>query len=234
MGAALPKQFLPLGHHQTVLGAALTRFADLPGLQGVVLAVNPDALPDADDEGAEQRAGIPKDLFSDSLPLFWVAGGAERDDSVLAALRFLDQALGIAADAWVLVHDAARPCVRAADIQALLNARGESPDGALLAAPVRDTLKRASGAIPATVVQTVSRAELYHALTPQAFPLGLLLSALTQAIAAGATITDESSAVEWLGFSPRLIIGHADNVKITQPEDLALAQFILQAQLPLD
>ena len=124
---------------------------------------------------------------------------------------------------------------------ALLHVLTEAPDGALLAVPVRDTLKRAhahaEGCLPRgdacslTVAHTVPRAAMYHALTPQAFPLGRLLKVLVQAVAAGVAVTDESSAMEWAGGMPRLVLGHADNLKITQPEDLSLARLILQAQL---
>ncbi len=199
-------------------------------------------------QDAAAWAGLSEASQLGGIPLHWVAGGAERVDSVCAALHYLQCTLGVDESASVLVHDAARPCVRSQDVLALLNALPDAPDGALLAVPVRDTLKRAAvcaavradthaegcteggAAESLTVAETVSRAALYHALTPQAFPLGRLLRVLRQAVAAGVVVTDESSAMEWSGGSPRLVLGHADNLKITQPEDLPLARMILQAQ----
>lgn len=235
LGSVVPKQFLPLGE-QTVLAMTLSRFVRLPGLQGVVLAVSAEGVPQADQLGAAAWAGLTDAQQFEKIPLYWVAGGAERVDSVCAALDFLRGALGIDDAAWVLVHDAARPCVRSADVLALLQALPNAPAGALLAVPVRDTLKRAQASSSETpgatlaVAETVSRTDLYHALTPQAFPLARLRQVLGQAVAAGVSVTDESSAIEWSGYCPRLVLGHADNLKITQPEDLPLARWILQAQ----
>ncbi len=230
MGGGLPKQFLPLGSH-TVLATTVSRFVDLPGLKGIVLAVSPEMVPRPGQAGAAAWAG--RSLLEPAHPpLYWVAGGGERVDSVLSALRFLRQEIGAAGNDWVLVHDAARPCVRPIDVQALLRALPQAPSGALLAAPVRDTIKRAgvAGDSAVTVAQTVSREGLYHALTPQAFRLDGLLDALDRAVAAGVAVTDEASAIEWAGGAPVLVVGHGDNLKITQPEDLLLARLILQAQ----
>ena len=152
-----------------------------------------------------------------------VTGGAERCHSVLNGLEALRQHADLTD--WVLVHDAARPCLAVADLDRLMNELADDPVGGLLAAPVRDTLKQADSA--GRVATTVDRSRLWHALTPQMFRLGRLRDALNAALARGLLVTDEAGAMEAAGFAPRLIEGRADNVKITRPEDLALAEFYL-------
>jgi 2-C-methyl-D-erythritol 4-phosphate cytidylyltransferase len=128
----------------------------------------------------------------------------------------------------VLVHDAARPCVRLIDIQKLITTLECHPVGGLLALPVRDTMKRATA--QNEIIETVNRTSLWHALTPQMFRLKVLTVALQQVLARGDLVTDESQAVEKLGHHPLLIEGHADNIKITHPQDLELATLYLEQQ----
>lgn len=216
MGADQPKQHLKLDQ-RTLVEVTLSRFIGLPGLKGAVLALA------ADDEWT------PKLLSSFSaFPLHFTAGGATRSDSVLAALNYLSGKLAIDLRTWVLVHDAARPCVRPGDVRLLLEAVHGSAVGGLLALPVRDTLKQADE--QNGVSMTVSRDGVFHALTPQAFRLGPLAAAMTQAQQGDVTLTDESSAMEHVGMKPLLVKGHADNLKVTHPDDLPLARLILQAQ----
>ncbi|WP_282097217.1 2-C-methyl-D-erythritol 4-phosphate cytidylyltransferase [Guyparkeria sp. SB14A] len=132
---------------------------------------------------------------------------------------------------WVMVHDAARPCVAPGDLERLLDA-ARYPEGALLTAPVRDTIKRVDA--DGRVTGTVDRRILRHALTPQMFPVGVLLEAIEQGLVAGAEITDEASAVERLGLAPRVVDSATDNLKITHPEDLGIARSILRRQGVLD
>jgi 2-C-methyl-D-erythritol 4-phosphate cytidylyltransferase len=142
-------------------------------------------------------------------------------------LKGLEALDGLAQDDdWVLVHDIARPCVRLSDIERLVTAVRQHPVGGLLASPVRDTMKRADRS--GTVVGTVDREGLWHALTPQMFRYGLLRRALNEGIANGLAMTDESSAIEAFGQAPLLVEGAADNIKITHPQDLALAALFLQ------
>ncbi|MBZ9566167.1 2-C-methyl-D-erythritol 4-phosphate cytidylyltransferase [Modicisalibacter tunisiensis] len=155
-----------------------------------------------------------------------VEGGAERADSVVNALDALAEEA--ANDDLVLVHDVARPCVHPADLARLREALVGEPVGALLASPVADTMKRADAA--GRIVATEPRDGLWHALTPQGFRYGLLCRALHHARATGVAVTDEASAVEALDLAPRLVAGRRDNLKITHPEDLALAAQILAAQ----
>jgi 2-C-methyl-D-erythritol 4-phosphate cytidylyltransferase len=144
-------------------------------------------------------------------------------------LNALDALAGQASpDDWVLVHDAARPCLRLGDLERLIGELELDPVGGLLGVAVRDTMKRADGA--ARVIATVDRSDLWHAYTPQMFRLGVVAAALREAIASGALVTDEAAAMERLGHRPRLVEGHGDNIKITRPEDLPLARFHLEQQ----
>lgn len=154
-----------------------------------------------------------------------VLGGNERVDSVLAALNSITQP----EKTWALVHDAARPCVRVSDINKLINHCAQHHYGALLATPVRDTMKRAENK-STTVAYTENRENLWHALTPQLYPVEQLIQAINFAQQQGQAITDESSAIELFAGKSALIEACSDNIKITRPDDLALAEFILQKQ----
>jgi len=151
-----------------------------------------------------------------------VLGGTERADSVLAGLNALDAG----SDDWVMVHDIARPCVSAADIARLWQHCQATGHGALLARPLTDTIKRQQG----DQVTSLDRRQLWAAMTPQCFPVVALRDALKDALAAGATITDEASALERLGAPVDLVEGAADNIKLTRAEDLALVEFYLRQQ----
>lgn len=150
-----------------------------------------------------------------------VIGGVERADSVLSGLNILP------AQGRVLVHDAARPCLTSADLDKLINAQRDS-QGAILACEVRDTMKRSNS--DDMIECTVPREKLFHALTPQLFDLIELRQALSEALQQGHSITDEASAMEWANHPVQLIIGRSDNIKVTRPEDLALAQLFLAQQ----
>ena len=213
MATLVPKQYLELAG-STVLEHTLWRLAGHALIQKVVVAIG------AGDEYFENlRSRLPAKVSH-------VPGGAERCLSVLAALRALS--MQAAPDDWVLVHDAARPCVRVEDLDRMLETLGDSEVGGILAAPVRDTLKRCDA--DGVIIATVDRTPLWHALTPQMFRLGTLTRAIEAALADGVIVTDEAQAIERIGLTPRVVAGHADNLKITHPEDLALAALILAAQ----
>lgn len=213
-GGAVAKQYLQL-QGRPVLAHALQPFLGEARIRGVQLVLPGDDLA----TGAwHELLGAQSETF---LPP--VVGGAERQDSVRNGLLALLEQGALPAD-WVLVHDAARPCLQRADLHALLDALPTASQGALLAVPVADTLKRAEGE---HAVATVDRRQLWRALTPQAFPIGALLEALDAARQQAIPITDEASALERRGWRPRLVLGHADNIKITYPEDLPLAEAIL-------
>lgn len=208
MGASRPKQYLPmLG--RPLLTHTLHNILSWPGLAGVVVALAPD-----------------DDWFS-HLPqanhplLHTVTGGAERADSVLAALDYLAEKLP--QDMPVLVHDAARPCVPEKDVVALLSAQPL----ALLAQPASDTVKLASEGDP-SVERTLDRNRIWLAQTPQKAPLELLRRCLREGLARNAPVTDEASALELAGHSPQLVEGSRENLKVTHPSDLWLAEAILR------
>ncbi len=204
MAADRPKQYLEVAG-RCILEHTLDCFLDHPGLLGVMvcLAVDDPYWPNL------ALASDPRIRRAD--------GGRERADSVLAGLRAL-QLAGAVEDDWVLVHDAARPNLARSDLDRLLDTLATDLVGGLLAVPARDTLKRADAA--GRVAQTVDRAVIWQAYTPQMFRLGDLRQALDAALAAGVPITDEASALEWVGKAPRLVEGRADNLKVTRPEDL--------------
>ncbi len=213
MGGDIPKQYLDLDG-RAVIDHTVERILLHPRIDGVYIALGAQDGWWADTE------------FAGHPDLVRVSGGAERADSVLNALHALR---GRARDEdWVLVHDAARPCVRRDDVTRLVDRLVDHPVGGLLGVPVRDTMKRSDAA--GVVAETVCRENLWHAFTPQMFRVGMLFDALTGALAAGVAVTDEASAMEWAGHLPQMIEGGADNLKITRPGDLALAAFHLQAQ----
>ncbi|GEN27329.1 2-C-methyl-D-erythritol 4-phosphate cytidylyltransferase [Halovibrio variabilis] len=211
MGADKPKQYL--------------RLADQPILLHTLARLH-DAFPDArlvlcldDDDHWFAPQWVP---FND-----WqrVPGGCERMDSVLNALH----AIEAQDDDIVLVHDVARPCITACDLHALYQAVATHPGGALLAMPVADTMKRADA--QGLSARTEPRDGLWHALTPQGFRYALLRRALETARHQNTLVTDEASAVEALGERPQLVSGRRDNLKVTHPDDLALAAAIMTAQI---
>ena len=211
LGAGCPKQYLHLAG-RSILEHSLDRLLSLPVIQGGVVVLPPD-----DSRFAALN-------YATGKPLWLATGGTERCQSVLNGLLALE---GQAAeDDWILVHDAARPCVRRADLERLVSELADDPVGGLLAVPVRDTLKRAD--LDGRIVATEPREALWQAQTPQMFRLGTLRRALQAGLAAGRLVTDEAAAVESLGLKPRLIAGHYDNLKVTTAEDLVLAECCLQ------
>ncbi|MNQ39318.1 2-C-methyl-D-erythritol 4-phosphate cytidylyltransferase [compost metagenome] len=207
MGADCPKQYLTLAG-KTILEHTLGCLLSHPAIVRVIVALAPH------DEWFEQLA-----VAADPR-ILRVEGGSERAYSVLNALH-------VAEGKWVLVHDAARPCLTQGDLDALI-ASAMACDGAILGSRVRDTMKRTDGA--GNIVATVEREQLWHALTPQMFPTGTLKRALEEGLALGALITDEASAMERAGFTVKMVEGRADNIKVTRPEDLSLAELFLQQQ----
>ncbi|MFO7788463.1 MAG: 2-C-methyl-D-erythritol 4-phosphate cytidylyltransferase [Halospina sp.] len=151
-------------------------------------------------------------------------GGATRAESVLNAL----QALALPAEHPVLVHDAARPCITGGDINALMEGAGSSEAGGLLGQAVTDTVKEVDGT--GHVLATRNRSRLWRAQTPQLFPGGVLERALVRAAEDGAPVTDEASAVEYLGLKPLVVPGRTDNIKVTHPGDLAMAAWLIEQQ----
>lgn len=210
-GGDLPKQYA-LVNNKPVVWHTVAKLAQLP-LSGIVLVVA------ADDHYARQ---IDFNACLNGMPLNFVQGGASRRDSVLAGLN----SLTTNPQQWVIVHDVARPCVQIEDITQLLTELENGSIGGALACPVRDTLKQVVKSDDDKVYsdKTIDRSLLWQVFTPQIFRLGQLRQALTQA---PTNITDECSAMEVMGHKPLLINSNANNIKVTYPEDLALAEYFL-------
>ncbi len=206
-GSEIPKQFLDLAG-RLVLEHSLNRLLAHEQIAGAVLCLGRRWM----------RQPVRVDYHK---PVLRTEGGAERAESVLAGLRALPPDCD-----WVLVHDAARPCLPAEDLERLLRARAEYAQGVILAAPVRDTMK--STGPGGRIRRTVERKHLWHALTPQLFPRQPLIRALEQGLSRGVEITDEASAMEQAGYNPGVVCGSHRNIKITHPDDLALARFFLE------
>jgi len=206
-GTTLPKQYQMLAGQPMVMHT-LAAFAAVPGLSGTLVVVSPG------------------DSFQKSSPPAYevaACGGASRAASVANGLAHL-AAQGAHEEDWVLVHDAARCLVTPEQISQLIDACKDDAVGGLLALPLPDTLKQG---VNGRVTQTVQRADKWLAQTPQMFRLGQLTAALQ---AAGEAVTDESSAMEALGLSPRLVESSAQNFKVTYPADFALAEAVLRSR----
>lgn len=219
MQANCPKQYLEI-NGQTILSHTLKRLLSHPLIHKVVLALG---------EGDEYFGASE---LANNEAITRVIGGKERVDSVLNALRVLDAK----EFPWVLVHDAARPCVSHQDIDALIQQCLTQNTGGILASPVKDTMKRGAfmrgDSRPQlnVVKTTVDREQLWHALTPQMYKTQELIQSITQGLSSGDVLTDESSAIELAGLKSLLVLGSHENIKITHPDDLALAEFYLQKQ----
>lgn len=208
-GGDCPKQYVPLAGRALILHT-LERLASHPRIAGLLVVL------------AAGDARWPGLGSLDGKPVLTAIGGGERADSVLAGLRALPPA--VAAGHFVLVHDAARPCVRAADIERLVG-QASAGDGGLLGAPLRDTLKRAGE--HGQSLCTEPRERRWRAFTPQMFRRGQLVEAIEAAARAGVQVSDEAMAMERVGYAPLLVEGAEDNIKVTTAADFALAEFLL-------
>ncbi len=217
MGGALPKQYLPLAGRPLIRHALATLCA-VPEIARVFVVLAPDDM--------HWPAEAMTDL-ADKLDVLR-CGGETRAQSVTNGLRAMAERIPDVADDWVLVHDAARPCLTVAHVQSLIAEVGDDDAGGILAMPVADTLKRTSRRkddevnVP-HIMATVPREGLWQAQTPQMFRHRLLLDALDFA----PQVTDEASAIEALGLHPRLVEADSSNFKVTYPRDLELAALIL-------
>lgn len=209
-GGGLPKQYVQVVG-EPLIAHALRALLSHPAVEGAVVAL---AASDPRWPGWRELAG---------KPVLACEGGESRADSVLAGLAALPA--DVRADDFVLVHDAARPNLSRADLDALLERGRGDPVGAILATPVHDTLKRAGD--DGGIDRTEPRDKLWRALTPQLFRRLQLARALEAARAAGVDVTDEAMAMERLGHRPLLVEGSADNIKVTTPADLAMVEFLL-------
>lgn len=212
MSGEIPKQYLTL-YDRPLLYYAIERLVSHPQIDHVLVVLAP---------GDERFAAIDWGQYRKQIvPLY--CGGATRAASVFNGLLAAYDAID--ADDWVVVHDAARPCLAASSLERLIETLKDDETGGLLAVPVVDTLKRAEAGD--RVAETVPRDTLWRAQTPQMFRYGILLEALRAADLREAT--DEARAVEQLGLKPRLVAGDERNLKVTFPEDLRLAELILES-----
>lgn len=209
MKAGMPKQYLTiLG--KTILEHTLSIMLNHWAISRIIVAVSKN-------DPYSPELSI---LSHEKIQL--VKGGETRAESVLSALNAINEE-----NAWALVHDAARPCLTETDLNKLLEINDEH--GAILATPVTDTIKRSDEI--GTIITTEDRSQLWQAQTPQFFRADLLKNAIYNGLAKQQIITDESSAMELAGFRPHLVAGRRDNIKVTRPEDLALAEFYLTRKI---
>ncbi|MEO7559499.1 MAG: 2-C-methyl-D-erythritol 4-phosphate cytidylyltransferase [Nitrosospira sp.] len=213
MGDELPKQYLPLAGRPMIY-YTLRILCSSSRIARVFVVLAP---------GDEEWLRHDWSEFSDRLVVL-ECGGETRAESVLNGLKAAQGASPINDDDWVLVHDAARPCLGTTQLDKLMNELADDEVGGLLAVPVADTLKR--GNAGNRVERTESRENLWQAQTPQMFRYKLLMEALS--MSGGVTMTDDAGAIEALGLHPKLVLSDARNLKVTYPQDLALAELILR------
>lgn len=212
-GTSLPKQYTEI-HGQSVLQHSIRALSQVSRLNDCHLVVA------ADDDYAK--------TLDFAMPIYWVTGGAERMNSVFNGVEAIWQHSHTPDADWVLIHDAARPCVSTSDINKLIDQAMTCTAGGLLAVPVRDTVKRIAHVNGQTVAKTtLDRSQLWLAQTPQLFPLAKLYSYLQQAVRDNIPFTDEASLFEHFGEQPLLVEGSHSNIKLTFPEDLLFAQTLL-------
>jgi 2-C-methyl-D-erythritol 4-phosphate cytidylyltransferase len=214
MQADCPKQYLtlPITPAMTILEHTLMRLLEIQIFEKIVVAIS-------DEDCYWDHLSISK-----SEKIMCTKGGAERADSVLSCLHALQSQAN--EQDWVLVHDAARPCITAYDIKQLIDKIVDDNIGGILALPSNDTLKKTEKNI---IVSTLDRRQIWRALTPQMFRYGMLKHSLEQT-KGDQRITDEASALEALGLTPKIVEGRFDNIKVTHPEDLTLAAFFITQQ----
>lgn len=213
MGDELPKQYLRLAG-KSMIYQTLKTLCGSSRITSVFVILAP-----ADREWMRHDWSE----FSDKLIVI-ECGGTTRAETVLNGLKAAGEASAMKNHDWVLVHDAARPCLSNAQLDKLMDELADDEVGGLLAVPVADTLKRSDGS--GRVERTESRENLWQAQTPQMFRHGLLVEALSRT--GGMTMTDDAGAIEALGLKPKLVLSDARNLKVTYPQDLALAELILK------
>ena len=206
-----PKQYLELAGSK-VLELTLNRMLQSGVFTAIAVAIS------------KEDPYWPELEIASNEKVITAAGGKERADSVLSALKSLREQASD--NDWVLVHDAARPCLTSIDIHLLIDSLKDDDVGGILALSSHDTLKNVEGL---NITRTIDRSVIWRALTPQMFRYGMLKQALEQA-EGNPAVTDEASALEMQGLQPKIVEGRPDNIKITRPEDLALAQFYMEQQ----
>ena len=208
-----PKQYLPLCGMPVVLHS-IERLLELEEIEELFVVLSP-----------EDTCWLQLDYSHPKLKT--TLGGSERSQSVNHALKALSGKAD--KDDWILVHDAVRPCVHQPDLRKLIDSIRDEDIGGLLAYPLSDTVKEVDGNL--YVRKTIAREKLWSAMTPQIFRYGLLRKAYEEASLANLSFTDEASAVEFLGLSPKIVHGEKTNIKITHADDMILAESIIKGRL---
>jgi len=214
MQASKPKQYLPF-QDKTIIEVTLDRLLSFKAVIGVVVVLNER------DEFWHQLN------YQHDKPVLTALGADERSGSVINGLKLLEDK-ALKSNLWVMLHEAVRPYVTHEDLDKLMVASSSESQGLFLAHPVTDTLKRSNSDL--RCLATVDRNDLWRAFTPQMFPFELITKALSHVLAKGIQITDDVSAVEALGLAPKIILGRSDNIKITYPQDILIAELILKNQ----
>ncbi len=214
MGSAVPKQYLPF-QHKTVIEITLDRLLSCEHVRGAIVVIS-----EQDDFWQALNYQHDKSVLT-------AVGASERSGSVFNGLKKLKEITGHA-NTWVMIHDAVRPCVTLCDLEKLIVQSEAELEGLFLAHPVADTLKKSNE--EQQCIATVDRDALWRAFTPQMFPLDLIYRALSEVIKKNALITDDVSAVEYIGLKPKIVMGRSDNIKITYPQDILIAETIIKAQ----
>ena len=221
MNADIPKQYLKIDG-KTILEHTINKFYTLPNFAGILVVVS-----ETDPYWGTLASHLLEQAHTTGMPLLFTIGGSERSETVLKGLDYLLNTEKLDYSQWVMVHDAARPCVRKKDLLQLLAARSNlNSSGAILASPVRDTLKLSDKSH--SILGTPSREYLWQAQTPQLFQLGTLCEALNLAIENKIVITDEASAMEHAKKKVHLVEGSSDNIKLTTSADLKIIEFLLK------
>lgn len=213
VGSHIPKQYIQIAG-KTILEHAVSCFFQNSRINGIIFALH------AHDEYFSQL-----DIKSSRIKVDTVIGGATRAQSVLNALNYLKNDLH--ADDFVLVHDAARPCLTNADLEKLIDVCFANKVGGILAAPMRDTIKQVDGKL---ISNTVDRDNIWRAFTPQMFKFEILRGAIKKAMQDDVQITDEASALEYVGLTPAVINGNVHNIKVTTQEDIFLVEMLIQSK----
>lgn len=223
MGSEYPKQYIKI-HNKTLIEHTIDCFKDIEQIAGIVVILN-----------SEDRYWNTINVSLSSTPIHTVYGGAERSDSVLKGLKYLSEEIKIEDKQWVMIHDAARPCLSKTDINALLAIQEKDCDGGILASPVRDTMKRTftnkDHQMPERISHTEPRENLWHALTPQMFRLGEIIEAIQFCQENNESITDECSAMERRNVKPVIVEGSHNNIKVTYPSDIELVSVLLSNKI---
>lgn len=214
MGTTIPKQYLSIDGVPLLLHS-LRRLSAVKKIEKIVVVIHPE-----DSHWAELQESVSVEFQN---RIVTVMGGDERYQSVLNGLTAMTEFA--AADDWVLVHDAVRPCVRVGDIEKLIEEVSGNSIGGLLGSPVDNTLKRVDKEL--AVIETVDRNSYWNALTPQMFRFAQLKQSIEAVVTSGEQVTDEAAAMEVAGFKPIMVAGNKDNIKITHEADLVLAGQIL-------